>query len=269
MKQQKALLNSIHYLDTEEFKETFPNLSSVIRTRKKHLQLLLVHFSQYLTNDGLKIDGKLFFWGSYNKLMEICNINKNKPKTLSQSLILFALLDLLIKLPQDKIPEKLLNEAKHISAKYNLKKLTNFYMFQEYGVLTLSAAEKIAKNLKDNNISLVGISREYVLRTFGLEEADKVFPQYTFENRRGTSDISDENTAKLVKLIFDKIDEKGYCFVNEVTPTTKMYVQWKKSITEICDSYGLYVSKLNKLLKENYKIECRGYPTVILKREST
>jgi hypothetical protein len=92
---QKAMIDSVNYLDTDEFKQTFPNLSSVIRTRKAHLQRLLVHFSQYISEEGLKFDEKLMFWGSYPVLMEICKINQNNPKTLAQSTVLFALLNLL------------------------------------------------------------------------------------------------------------------------------------------------------------------------------
>lgn len=196
VKQQKQLMiDSANYLDTEEFIIQFPELSKLIRTRKVHIQKILIHFTQYVS-DNLKADGEPLFFGSYSTLMKVCGIRGNM-NTLSQSLILFNLLNMLTKVETEKIPEKELKKAKSIAAKYGHKKLTNFYQFTEYGVNSLYDSEDIAKTLKKNSFSLKGLSREYILRTFGKELADKVFPQHKYENSLGTSERSDNATMRL------------------------------------------------------------------------
>lgn len=252
VKEQKELMiQSANYLDTEEFKIQFPNVSKLIRTRKLHIQQMLVHFTQYI-NDDMQYDDKPLFYASYNTLMKVCDI-KDRTR-LSQSLTLFTLLNMLSKVELNCIPEEELNKAKHISAKYGFKKLTNFYQFEEYGYMTLEDSEEIAKILIDNNISLRGLSREYILRTFGIEVANKVYPQYKFENKRGTSDKSDRQTLEIGKFILDEIKKKGYMLEKDVKINSRVETQWKRSIQEILDAYGLAKVRASKVNKELYNI---------------
>lgn len=249
--QKQIMIDSANYLDTEEFKTQFPNISRLIRTRKLHIQKMLIHFTQYIS-DNMKYNNKPIFYSSYNKLMEVCDLkDKNR---MSQSITLFTLLNMLDKVELNCIPIEELNKAKSISAKYGFKKITNFYQFEEYGVLSLKDSEKIAQTLIDNNISLKGLSREYVLRTFGIEVADKVYPQYRYENKKGTSIKSDKLTLKLSEKLLDTIKKKGYILEKDVRGKGRIEVQWKKSIQEILDTYGLVKVKASKDIKEKYNI---------------
>ncbi|NLJ96240.1 MAG: hypothetical protein GX321_03730 [Clostridiales bacterium] len=252
VEQKEIMRQNALYLDTEEFKIQFPNISKLIRTRKTHLKMMLIYFSQFIT-DELQINDKPLFYGGYTKLMEVCGIKGNM-NTMSQSLTLFTLLNMLDKVELDKIPEKELNKAKSISAKYGFKKLTNFYQFEEYGCMTLNDSENIAKTLIDNNISLKGLSREYVLRTFGKELSDKVFPQYKYENERGTSKKSDDFTLRISEYILENIKKKRYILEKDVKINNKIETQWKKSIQEILDNYGLVRVKASKVNKEKYNL---------------
>ncbi|WP_457941933.1 hypothetical protein [Caproiciproducens sp. LBM24188] len=256
--QQQIMIDSANYLDTEEFKTEFPVLSTLIRTRKLHIQKMLMHFTQYVSDD-LRVDNKPLFYSNYQTLMEICEI-KDKTR-MAQSLTLFALLNMIEKLPVESIPEKELTKAKHIAAKYGHKKLTNFYSFEEYGVNSLANSEEIAKTLKANNYSLKGLSREYILRTFGVDLANKCFPQYKYENAKGTTKESDKRTSQIVECLFYCIEQKGYATEKDVVyllgdkykyQTTE--IQIKKSLQEILVSYGLVRVKASKDNKLKYSI---------------
>ena len=262
--QRQLMIDSALYLDSEEFKETFPQINRLIRTRKTDIQKILMHMTKHI-NDGLQYDGKPLFFASLNSLMKICE-KKDKTK-ISQSVTLFALLNMLNKVELNCIPEDELNKAKHISAKYGFKKIVNFYQIEEYGFTTLENSEKIAGTLIENNISLKGLSREYILRTFGIETADRVFPQYKYENRQGTSAKSDYLTGEIASVVLNTIKEQGYIFERDVNINGAIGTQWKKSIQEILDSYGLKKVKLNKELKEKYGIEGNGYPCIIIEDE--
>lgn len=262
--QRQLMIDSALYLDSEEFKETFPQINKLIRTRKTDIQKILMHMTKYVS-DGLQLDGKPLFFSSITNLMKVCERN-SKPK-MSQSITLFALLNMLNKVELNCIPEDELNKAKHISAKYGFKKIVNFYQIEEYGFTTLENSEKIAGTLIENNISLKGLSREYILRTFGIETADRVFPQYKYENRQGTSAKSDYLTGEIASVVLNTIKEQGYIFERDVNINGAIGTQWKKSIQEILDSYGLKKVKLNKELKEKYGIEGNGYPCIIIESE--
>ncbi|MFU0833777.1 MAG: DNA primase [Oscillospiraceae bacterium] len=250
-KWKQILIDCANYLDTNEFKNEFPELSFLIRTRKIHIQKMLLHYTQYVSED-MKVNDMPIFFGSYKKLMDICGIhNKNQ---LSQSLTLFALLNMIDKLPAESIPEKELHKAKHIAAKYGFKKLTGFYSFKEYGVNSFKDSEEIAKILKKNHMSLKGLSREYILRTFGKELADKVYPQYQLENSKGTSQKSDNATAEIMNNICNIINEKGYCLESEIRGKGQTQLQWKRSIQYILDKGNFNRVKASKANKKKYNI---------------
>ncbi len=269
--QKQLMLDYANYLDTDEFRDEFPDLYKLIRTRKSHIKLMLLHFSN-MVNENMQINGKPFFFSSYPKLMEACNIKKSDK--LAQSLTLFALLHMIEKLPEDKIPKDDYRKAKAIAAKYNLKKITGFYAFEEYGLNTFNDSEEKAIMLKDNNISLKGLSREWVYRTFGEDEANRVYPQYKYENSKGTSERSDKHTIEIVECIMYCIEKKGYATERDVVSilgekynyiTTE--IQIKKSLQEILNSYSLCRIRVNKEYKERYKIKGNGYPFIIIREE--
>lgn len=266
--QKQLMIDCANYLDTDEFRDEFPDLYKLIRTRKYHIKLMLLHFAN-MVNENMQIDGKPFFFSSYPKLMEVCNIKKSDK--LAQSLTLFALLHMIEKLPEDKIPQNDYRKAKAIAAKYGLKKVTGFYAFEEYGLNTFNDSEEKAIWLRENNISLKGLSREWVYRTFGEDEANRVYPQYKYENRQGTSERSDIHTQKIVEALQYCIEHKGYATEKNIVimlhdtykfETTELQI--KKSLQEILDSYSLKRIRLNKAYKEKFNIKSNGYPFIII-----
>lgn len=259
MEQKQLMIDSANYLDSDDFKITFPELSKLIKTRKHHIKAMLLHFSQYV-NDDMRINGKPYFYASYDTLIDVCGIKGNR-NTLSQSLTLFALLNMVTKLQIEDIPEKELNKAREIAARYGQRKLTGFYSFDEYGTILLEDSEDIAKTLKENNFTFKALSREYVLRTFSVQLADKVYPQYKNENKRGNSPKSDEHTLEISECLFYLLDTKGYATEKEIVLMLgKRYsyksteLQIKKSLREILLSYGLVRVKASKANKEKYNI---------------
>lgn len=268
-KHKQLIIDSANYLDSDEFENSFPEMNKLIRTRKNDIKALLLHFSEKV-NEDMQIDGKPFFFGSYPTLMKICGTaNDHK---LAQSLALFSLLNLIEKLPDCKIPTKEYNKAKHIAAKYGLKKITNFYSFEEYGVGKFNGSEEKAKILKENHISLKGLSREWVLRTYGIEEANRVYPQYRYENKKGVSEKSNIHTEDITICLLNLIDTRGYAKENEIIfmlndkyNKTATEVQIKKSLQEILNSYDLIRVRANKELKAKYNIEESGYPCIIIR----
>ncbi|NYB73407.1 hypothetical protein HZF24_04555 [Sedimentibacter hydroxybenzoicus DSM 7310] len=275
VKEQKLLiLDMVNYLDTDEFKTQFPSLSSAIRNRKTEYQAILTHMSQFISNDMEK-DGSLMFYSSYKDLMKVCNV---KDRTaFSKILVLFALLGMLEKADLESIPEEELNRARAISEKYGFTKLTGFYTIPSLGVCTLEAGEGKARILKDSHITMMGLSRECVLRTFGEEEANRVYPQFKAENKKGASRKSNAATDNLVKIICGDIEKKGYILENKISDIyikrfkgcnkKQVEIQIKRSMQQILNDYNLVRIRANKDLKRKYGIKGSGYPFIMAKGE--
>lgn len=273
--QKLSMMDNVYYLESEEFRIQFPTLSSIIRNRKFHYQSLIVYFIQFV-NDGMKDQEKMIFYSGYDNLMKVCGLSDRK--NFAKTLALFALLGLLEKVDEEDIPKKDLKKAKSIAATHNHQKLTGFYYFPELGVNTLEMGEVYARILKANNFTLKGLSREYVLRTFGVEVANRIYPQYKYENSLGTTEKSNKVTDNIVKVIFDSIDKKGYILEKNIPILYKkrfkgktkkqVEIQLKRSINEILDGYDLKRVRLNKELKEKFGVTSeKGYPFLIAKND--
>lgn len=68
-KQRQLMIDSALYLNSEEFKETFPQINKLIRTRKADIQNILMHMTKHISN-GLQYDGKPLFFVSLTSLMK-------------------------------------------------------------------------------------------------------------------------------------------------------------------------------------------------------
>jgi hypothetical protein len=262
---KQKLIDYANYLDSKELEVTFPELSTLIRTRKCHMKSILLYFST-LVNEDMQINGNPFFFSSYDKLMQVCGIKPNRRIVLSQSLVLFSLLNMINKMQVKAIPEKELHKAQQIAIACGHKKLTGFYSFNEYGVMSFSNSEEIAKTLKENHVTLKGLSREYVLRTFGIEVANKVYSQYKFENSKGTSEKSDNATLELINKLCNIINEKGYCLESDIRGKGQTELQWKRSIAQILSVGKFQKIRLNKKIKAQYNVVCNGYPFIIVNK---
>jgi len=68
--------------------------------------------------------------------------------------------------------------------------------------------------------------------------------------------------------VLEQIEVNGYCLERDIFTSQAEYSQWKRSIQEVLDSYGLMKVRLNKDIKEKYGVTCDGYPSIVVKRDS-
>ena len=112
-----------------------------------------------------------------------------------------------------------------------------------------------------------GLSREYILRTFGVEEADRVYPQYRSENRNDNYfNLSDEKTRKLGQRVMEKIRNEG--FVQEKDIKDSGYwdnIQWQRASNEILRQHHLKKLRATKQIKQRLAINSNGYPFIIVR----
>jgi len=269
--QREMIINYIRELESNEFKLKYPNLYNLIGikrkrsnyTRKDDLKFLLTYFVN-MVNVNRQIDGKPYYFPTYNKLMKI--LKTKKRERVSQSIALFSLLNIIEKVPVEYVPEQLISVDSG-----SARKSVTIYCIDN---LNMEYHEERAKFLKDNSFSITALSREWVYRTFNLDETNRIYPQFVTENEKGTSEESDIHTIEIVNSIFTIIDELGYATEKAVIEMLKdkyfkkkTQTQIKKSLQEILDMYNLKRVQLNKELKEKLNVSGNGYPKIIIRED--
>lgn len=262
--------DNIDYLFSNKMQYEYPELYKRIKDKILKLNVLLDVAKRNIYDEDISYNDNPVFFTSLNNLMSL--FNTNNKKSLSKDINLFALLNLIEKLPEEKIPKDMLNKSKHISALKGYKKIPNYYIIPSYDVSVLEKSEHEAEILKKNNFTMKGLSREWVYRTFGEEKANEIFPQYIYENSKGNSKASDKRTSDITKIILKLIDKKSYATEKEVIKLLRnkygknnTEVQLKKSLQEILLSYNLKRIRCNKEIKEQYGVADNGYPFIIVK----
>ena len=96
-----------------------------------------------------------------------------------------------------------------------------------------------------------------------------MFPQYEYENNLGTTEQSDENSSRLSGYILKGIEVQGYVLEKDLKVNGMTENQWRRSIQEILDSYGLVKVTANKDIKEKFNINVpvRSYPKIIVRKD--
>jgi len=274
----EILTENMRYINSNIIEDEFPILWSYIKPRKEKLINLINYAINNIGDNEYIVNGVPVFYGSINYLSEVfeCKSKNTSNKTIQ----LFCLLNLLNKIDPKLLPEKLL--AKHIQNKQSkIKEFNhavnqiNTYQIPSYSIDMLNDSNNKAMILKDNNFTLNGLSREYIIRTFGDELANEIFPQF---KDKPLSEKSNEKTNEISKIIIECINNKLYVSENEIIDIYRknhdfkvsekvVKTQIKRSIQEILDGYDLIRVRANKQIKEHFRISSNGYPFLILKNE--
>ncbi|MCF8020988.1 MAG: hypothetical protein K9L62_16540 [Vallitaleaceae bacterium] len=260
------------YIFSDVFEIEYPTLYKRLKNKMLNLNALL-DVAIKNVYEGNDYKGKPVFFCSYKELEKV--FGTTSPNSIGNTINLFALLGILSKLPEENIPEHMLIKAKHISALKGYKRLPNHYIISDFG-FSLNDSDSKAIKLKDNNFTMKGMSREWILRTFGIDVANEIYPQYKFENERGVSKKSDEKTIEIIKVVISLIESQGYATENEVVEIlrsnygkSKTEIQIKRSLQEILDSYDLTRIRANNQIKTELGIARNGYPFLIRKNKKT
>lgn len=157
--------------------------------------------------------------------------------------------------------DEILGYAK--SRGYN--KHTNIYTIIEYSDKKLKDIENRALLLKHNDYTKRGCSFEYILRTFGEQEAKRLFPQSQY----GLSVKSQDLTNNIQQIIKLAISTQKYCTEQIVMENLsaggeKTKTQIKRCIRQLLSKNKWKKIKSNMKIKEEYKVEAKGYPIIII-----
>lgn len=271
--QQKDLKAEIdiykELLQSEDLEELYPNFYKVF-SRYGYLQdiyILLDLVKEYLPPGE---DQRLLFYQSLETISKKFKRSKSSTSTRMNLLTFFKLVS---KLDVDEIPKELLDvhrkrkkEKKHkyLSSTYELP----LYSYDFFGNLDEMCAKWIEYGCTSNTVNYEGI-----LRTFGREEADRVFPQ---DKGKVIPPLNEEVVKRIHRTTLELIANYGWTTEREVLENIILYFngqqvfkekQFKICFGELLDSYDLERIRLNKKLKNGMGIEGNGYGYIIRHRK--
>lgn len=273
--------------------EVSEELAEMRKQADRFKEILLSESFKSNYKELYEIFGKYKYTGDVNKIIDIFKMNIYDDNGTLRSLTRMSvenialrldcsderarrLLNLLTltgvteKLDDTNIPEKLLATIKRTQTHYYLngewieRKTARAYRSNVFEMNNLidsfpSINERCVALTEHSFTQRAGLSREYVQRTFGQDEADRVFPQ---DKGRTTSKKSDAITLDIHKIAMSSLTEKGYVIVNELKTATqrkwksKGYTdyKYKQAVGEMIDSYGLKKISLTNELKMSFGI---------------
>jgi hypothetical protein len=124
-----------------------------------------------------------------------------------------------------------------------------------------------AKLFKANHGTMAGMSRELFLRTFGEEEANRIYPQMKDQKLPPGNDQLAQDLERATLLLIEQI---GYAtedaVINQVHSKYGSFkkTMFKRIIGDLLNKYDLVRIPANKDLKQRYGIDAKGYPRIII-----
>ena len=191
-------------------------------------------------------------------------LNKRDKKNTGANISYLCLLGLIEKVDIDSdIPEEYKAYIKHFQG--NRSKYVNVYAFPEYTYEKLNECNEIAQKVKEKNLRKKHFTYESVKNAFGVETANKVFPQV---KNKTVKDVD----VFLLNAIRYLIETDGYFTQNTVYSYYRendkyfMENQYIKQLPAIMQMLELKKIKATKMLKEQYGISSAGYPNIFVKQ---
>ncbi|WP_214848778.1 hypothetical protein [Exiguobacterium sp. s193] len=259
-------------LKSEELKHRYPNFYQIFAPHNRIdnvvtlLDLVKLHLPKYENE-------KIFFNYSVDTLSKIFS---NSRSVAGNKMNMFSLFSLIRKIPRHEVPTELLEKQirrqkekkyKYINSTYELNLSDDYECFFE-------ELERRSKIWKKNKMTSKAVNYEGILKNFGIEEANKVFPQ---DKNKEIPLLNENVTSYIVKVTLEKINELGWVTEKEILENVKLSFQGQKSfkerqlknsLGEMMEGYDLNSVRLNKKLKESFGIEGKGYGYIICKRST-
>ncbi|MEQ2561309.1 hypothetical protein, partial [Sutterella wadsworthensis] len=198
---------------------------------------------------------------SIDKLSNIVSrlTNKKVSKVKMWNIInLIVVTELISKVDMLDIPKDLLDNLIN-KQKNDSEQIRTSNVYEP--LIDIEKSYEIAKVMKDNKVTVSGLSYELVYRLFGEEKAFKDFPQaYNPLKERGLIKMSndDPNLTKkqskfekiVVKSLFDEINTKGYCFEKDLIRIVGKKSKLKQATVRT------QLNKLKPELLNKYSLSC-------------
>lgn len=276
IKHIKNMEHNIKILDNHAaLGNKYPYLKKVLRMRTQRLYQL-IKFSK----------DKVIYMNSRPMFFVSCRFLSSKygshHSTWNRNINLFVFLGLVQKftvesLPQGKVKRRALRIQRAKINRLNINssriKAISFYSIPLFSKELLQLANDIAKDMLDNGYTFNAFNKIWLIKTFGQETADKVYPdnraiteysnyvadeveKFILEDIEKNSYTTKKRVLDGVVINYDKNFSKEYGFIKETeSPKAIIKREFDRSIKGIVERNELKYRKANKELKETFKLD--------------
>lgn len=243
-------------LRSDELEDIHPHFYKVF-SKYGHLQdlyMLLDLAKEFITNDT---DPRIVFYHSVRTLAQHFGRSTSATGTRMN---FFALFKVTRKLDEPELPEKLLKIQQRNKREKHFQYRSNTYELPMYTYEFFRQVDEMCRVWLDKGCTGRTISYEGIMRTFGREEADRVFPQ---DKGKEIAELNEEVVSNIQFNTLKLVQSKGWTTEKEILDMVKLYFkgqqefkhkQFKRCIAEMVDAYDLEIIPSNKKLKEELGI---------------
>lgn len=253
-------------------------LYKIIKKRTRYLYHFINYSRDKIVNYR-RLGGNHIFFVSNRYL---ARRYKGHSSTWNRNINIFVLLGLINKhyvnsISPGMVTRKAIRLQKEKSKKLNVNKDTikpiNFYTIPLFDDDLLKQANDIAKVMIDSNFRVNGFNKIWIIKTFGVSKANKVFP-----DDRYISEYSNYVRNEIEKFIQQDIIQWGYTTKERIlentiinysnklvfeygfirqqdNPKAIIEREFDRSINEILNNNNLSYRKANKELKEKFNLD--------------
>ncbi|MDQ0228599.1 hypothetical protein ACFPRB_18175 [Metabacillus niabensis] len=261
-------------LQSDELEEIHPYFYKVF-SRYGHLRdlnQLLDLTKSYVFNYK---EPKIVFYHGIRTLAKYFNRSTSATGTRINFLTLFHLMR---KLDEEEVPEDMLKLQKKIKRDNNYQYRNTTYELPLYSYELFNKIDQKCKLWLEKGCTSRTISYEGILRTFGIEEAERVYPQ---DRGKEISQINEEIVSQIHYTALMLIEYKGWTTEKEILSNLNLKfrgqqefktTQYKRCIGELIDAYDLEITPSNKIIKEKLNITEEhmsrfSFPKIIIKKD--
>ncbi|MCZ0870912.1 hypothetical protein [Peribacillus sp. AS_2] len=241
---------------SDELEDIHPHFHKVFN-RYGHLQdlyMLLDLAKEFITNDS---DPSIVFYHSIRTLAKHFGRSTSATGTRMNFLTLFKITR---KFEESEIPENLLLNQKRNKRENHFQYRSSTYELPLYTYDFFCQIDEMCKVWLEQGCTGRTISYEGIMRTFGRQEADRVFPQ---DKGKEIEDLNTETVSKIHFTTLTLIEQNGWATEKEVLGKIPYYFrgqqefktqQFKRCIGEMIDIYDLEIVSANKKIKDEMGI---------------
>jgi hypothetical protein len=266
---QKRLKEEIdnykYILQTEELPELYPNFYKLFNGNGylEDLYILLDLVKENLSADS--DDPRMLFYHSINTIAKRFMRSTSNTSVRINFLTFFKLI---YKLDESDVPKYILDRhiQNKISKKY--KYLNNTYELKTYEYSFFSELDSRCDEWMSKGLTTKTMNYEGILRNFGQEEANRVFPQ---DKDKQISELHEDVVSLIESTTMKIISDKGWSTEKEILENVKLYFKgqkklkeelMKRCIGEMLDKYNLERISCNKDVKKEMEITEEQLPLV-------
>lgn len=213
-----------------------------------------------LVKENISVDDdnpRALFWQSTEKIAERM---RRSTTNANMRMNFYSFFELIYKLDKKEIPSNIYKMLKDRKKLKQYKYMASTYEIKEQTLDFFDDLEKRCEIWVSKGLTTKTMNYEGILRNFGQEEANRVFPQ---QKNQKTEPLNDEIVFLIEKSTMDLIQAKGWTYEREILDNVKLYykgqqkhkeAQMKRCLGDLLDKYGLHRVGCTKVLKVELNI---------------